>query len=125
MVIQNACPRFSVRTLLSVMALLARLLVSANISSSRTSDHKKESGGRNRRRDLPDPDLVVMERGTAYRRNRFGAGQHVDAATADMGLVRVYGFGDQHATSHALEQFCDQAGLAARVAEGDRVTIGD
>ena len=49
------------------------------------------------------PDLVVMESRATDRRDRFGAGQHVDAAATDMSLVRMHGFRDQDTAAHALE----------------------
>ena len=38
-------------------------------------------------RTLSHPDLVCVEGGAAHRRHRFGTGQRVNAAPADMGLV--------------------------------------
>ena len=67
----------------------------------------KRSRRRNDRDGFLDPHLVVVERGAADRRDGFGGGQHVDAAAADMGLVRVNRFRNQHTTPHALEQFRD------------------
>ena len=64
---------------------------------------------------LPDPDLVVMECRAAHRSNGFGPCQHVDAAAADMGLVRMDGFGDQDAAAYTVEQFCGQRGFAPDV----------
>ena len=66
-----------------------------------------------------------MERRAAHRSDGFGPGQHVDAAAADMGLVRMDGFGDQHAAAQAIEQPRGQRRFAARVAERDVIAIGD
>src|SRR5216683_781904 len=88
MVIQRACPRFSRITLLwSVIVPLACLpicQVSANICGRMAVDRKRDLA---RWRGLLHPDLVVMERSTAHRRDRRGPGQRVDAAAADMRLV--------------------------------------
>ena len=62
----------------------------ANICGRMTMDCKRELDcgcG------LLRPDLVVMERRAAHRSDSFGPGQHVDAAAADMSLVRMDGFG--------------------------------
>src|SRR5438105_2458531 len=89
MVIQNACPRFSRMTLpLSVMVpTRLSLPVSANICGRIDADCKRDLSYR---RGLLHPDLVVVERCTADRRNRLRPGQRVDAASADMSLVRLH-----------------------------------
>src|SRR3981081_3181755 len=96
MVIQNACPRFSSTTLLlSVIVLLACPLW-ADINGRMTADCKDDLGIRDRRpRGLFQPDFVVVECRAADRCDRGGASQRVDAATADMVLVRVDRFRDQ------------------------------
>src|ERR1700757_724285 len=94
MVIQNACPRFSRRTLLSVMfpaCFLACVPLPADICGRIGADCKQDLSGSGR---LPDPDLVVVERGAAKRCDGLRPGQHVDAAPADMGLVRMDRLGD-------------------------------
>src|ERR1700761_6644804 len=86
----------------------------------------RTSRRRNRVRvGLPDPDLVVVERGAADGRDRFGAGQHVDALAADMVLVGVDRFRDQHAAPLALEMLRNQCRLAAQIAERDGVAVVD
>src|SRR6478672_8249344 len=111
MVIQNACPRFSV--MIAVVSVIVRSLPFAAICGSSGGRRKgnlqrglalaprhKSAGERSVRsgRDrFPDPDLVVVECSSPDRRDRIGSSQHVDAAAADMILVRVNGFRDQHA----------------------------
>src|ERR1700692_459977 len=104
MVIQNACPRFSSFTLsLSVIASL-RLPLSADINGRVASDCKEDlDGRRGGAARLFHPDPVVVERSPADRRNRLGSGEHIDATAADMGLVRVYRFRDQHAAAQAVK----------------------
>src|ERR1700722_5093391 len=86
---------------------------------------RRELRRRNSRLRLLYPHLVVMEGGAAERRDGFGTGEHIDAAATDMGLVGVYGFGDQHATPHAVEMPRGQAGLAAHIAERNRIAVGN
>src|SRR4051794_6237056 len=105
MVIQNACPRFSrITLLLSAMVPLFCLpsfcQVSANICGRMAVDCKQDLGCG---RGLLHPDLVVVEGGAAEGCDCLGSGQRVDAAAADMGLVRLYGFRDQHAAAQAVE----------------------
>src|SRR5665647_2815864 len=100
MVIQNACPRFSHITLLLSVIALPALSLSADINGRMGQDCKGDLAAGC---GLLHPDLVVVESGAADRRDRAGAGQHVDAAAADMGLVRVDRFGDQHAAPQAVE----------------------
>src|ERR1700752_1119276 len=76
--------------------------VLASICGRTTVDCKRDLALA-RRRCLPDPDLVVVERSPAARRYRLGSREHVDAAAADMGLVGVDRLRDQHATAEALE----------------------
>src|ERR1700690_3379288 len=90
MVIQNACPRFSSFTLL--WSVIASLPLSADISGRMARNCKEDLDGRRGRcSGSLHPDLVVMECSPADRRHRLGAGEHIDAAAADMGLVRVNG----------------------------------
>ena len=58
-------------------------------------------------------------------RDRVGAGERVDAAAVRIGGVRPDRFRDQHAAPHAVEQLGVQTHLAARIAEHDRVAVGD
>src|SRR4051812_48854109 len=115
MAIQNACPRFSVMT--PVVSVMARSLPYSSLSHLRQlgSQVQVQSAGKRRlsastqicrrsKRNPPprhncllDPDLVVVERGTADRSDGFGPCQHIDAAAIDMILVRMNGLGDQHA----------------------------
>src|SRR3954470_10897249 len=141
MAIQNACPRFSVMT--PVVSVMARSLPYSSLSHLRQlgSQVQGQSAGRRRlsastqicsrskcerasgRNCLLDPDLVVVERGTTDRSDGFGACQHIDAAATDMILIRMNGLGDQHAAPHALEQCCNQCGLAARIVERHGVAV--
>src|SRR6266404_9210940 len=106
MVIQNACPRLSSMTLLlSLIALLAFVPLSADINGRMAADRKGDLDDC-RWRGLLHPDLVVMEGSTADRRHRLGAGERIDATAADMGLVRMDRFGDQHAAAQSVEQSC-------------------
>src|SRR5665213_480237 len=124
MVIQNACPRFSRFTLLLSVIAPCPLRTSADINGRTGRESKEDLGFRGRRwRNLLHPDLVVVERGAADRRHRFGAGQHVDAAAADMALVRVHRFRDQHAAAQAIEYFRGQRSLAPDIAERDGVAV--
>src|ERR1700722_11639562 len=124
MVIQNACPRFSSFTLLLSVIASLRLPLSADISGRMASDCKEDlDGRRGRGGGLFHPDLVVMECSAADRRHRLGAGERIDAAAADMGLVRVNGFRDQHATAQAVEQSCGQRGLAPDIAKRDGIAV--
>lgn len=66
-----------------------------------------------------------MERGAADRRNLLRTRQHVDTAAADMGLVGLDRFSDQHAAAYAVEQSCRQRRFAARIAERHGLAIGD
>src|SRR3954453_11533750 len=105
MVIQKACPRFSRITLLwSVMVSLACFAhVLANICGRTAVDRKRDLAlARSSWRRLLHPDLVVVEGRTADRRHRIGAGQHVDAAAADMRLAGMNGLSDQHAAAQAV-----------------------
>src|SRR5271169_2843641 len=148
MVIQSACPRFWSRmelVLLSVMAVLARLVGRTIEHERRTWEQPPARPPATRRgrwgkaavlltglryrngggRSLLHPDLVVVEGRAADGCDGLSAGEHVDAAAADMGLVRMHRLRDQYAAPHAVEQFCRQRGLAAHVAERDRVAVGD
>src|ERR1700722_2134944 len=129
MVIQNACPRFSSFTLPSVIypaRSFTKGTIAADICGRITGDCKDDLAVRNQcRPGLLHPHLVVMECGAADRRYGACAGERVDAAAADMGLVGMNGFRDQHAAMQAVEQFCAQRGLAAGIAEGDGVAIGN
>src|SRR4030081_3436292 len=89
MVIQNAGPRFSSTTLLLSFITLLASSMSANINGRMGRDCKEDLIVRS---GLPDPDLVVVEGGAADRRDRSGAGERIDTAAADMGLVGVNGF---------------------------------
>src|SRR5471032_3540877 len=71
------------------------------------------------------PDLVIVECGAADGSNRLGTGQRVDAATADMGLIRMHRFGDQDAAAQTIEYSCSQRGFAARVAQRDGIAVSD
>src|ERR1700682_2991461 len=90
MVIQKACPRFSritvLRSVIIALACFAHLL--ASICGRIAVDCKRDLtiGDHSR---LLHPDLVVVEGRAADRCNRLGAGQRVDTAAADMGLVRL------------------------------------
>src|SRR3979411_2057625 len=76
----------------------------ADINGGMAADCKDDLRIRDRGwRGLFQPDLVVVEGRAADRRDRGGAGQRVDAATADMVLVRVDRFRDQHAAAQAIE----------------------
>src|SRR4051794_39073294 len=116
MVIQSACPRFSVIT--AVVSVMARSLPWAlrfaaicgssggrckgNLRRGAALAPRHKLVARSRRvcgsgRDcFPDPDLVVVERGAAYRRDCVRARQHIDAALTDMVLVGMHGLRDQH-----------------------------
>src|SRR5438445_6919715 len=87
MVIQSACPRLSRMTLpLSVMVpTRLSLPVSANICGRIDADCKHDLSCC---RGLLHPDLVVVERRAADGRNRLRPGQRINAAAADVGLVR-------------------------------------
>src|SRR6266403_1280119 len=124
MVIQNALLRFSSSTLFPSVISCSFYLLSANINGRKTDDCKDDLRGRSSGR-LLHPDLVVVKGRSPVRRDRLGAGEHVDAATAAMGLVRVDRFRDQHASAHAFEQSRGQNRLAAWIAQGHRVPIGD
>src|SRR5712675_3185488 len=126
MVIQNACPRFSRSTLfLSAISLSASSALT-DINGRMAANCKRDlSFWIRRRRSLLDPDFVVVERRPTDRRHRLGAGERIDAAAADMGLVRLNRFRDQHAAAQAIEQFCGQRGLASDIAEGDGIAVGD
>src|SRR5882724_3198116 len=88
-------------------------LFSADINGRMAADCKRDLKFWLRgRSSFFDPDLVVVERGAADRRHRLGAGERIDAAAANMGLVRVNRFRDQHAAAQAVEQFCGKRGLA-------------
>src|SRR4029077_17869572 len=96
--------------------------MSANICGRMAADRKRDLA---RGRDLLDPDLVVMEGGAADGCDRRGPGQRVDAATADMGLVRLDRFGNQHAAAKAVEHLDGQISLAPDVAECDNLAVDD
>src|SRR5215211_6510908 len=124
-VIQKACPRFSRITLLwSVMISLACFAHAlANICSRMAVDRKRDlTLARSVWRFL-HPDLVVVEGRAADRRDRLGAGQHVDTVAADMGLVRLDRFRDQHAAAQAVEQFCGKRRFAPDVAERHGIAV--
>src|SRR4051794_24172993 len=126
MVIQKACPRFSRITLLwSVMVSLACFAhVLASICGRLAVDRKRDlTLARSGWRRLLHPDLVVVEGRAADRRDRLGAGQHVDTAATDMGLVRLDRFRDQHASAQAVEQFCGERRFAPDVAERDGIAV--
>src|SRR5258705_12024042 len=123
MVIQNACPRFSRITLLvSVIVPLACLPLLASIFGRMPVDCKRELG---RGRGLLHPHLVVMERRATDGSNGLGPGQHVDAAAADMGLVRMDGISDQNAAAYTVKYLHGQCGFTPNVAERHRIAIGD
>src|SRR5579859_4785732 len=81
-------PHGSRRRLTRLLTMRDNLIPRRRASAVSRDGPVDESRRRDRVRvGLLDPDLVVVEGGAAERRNRFGAGQHVDAAAADMGLV--------------------------------------
>src|SRR3954453_13232230 len=131
MVIQSACPRFSVIT--AVVSVMARSLPWAlrfaaicGSSGGRCKGNlrrgaalaprhklvRRSKCARSGRDRFPDPDLVVVESGSADWRDRVRARQHVDAAVTDMILVGMNRLRDQHAAPHALEQRGNQRRLA-------------
>src|SRR5229473_3748763 len=89
------------------------------------ADSKEDLRCRDGWSSLLHPDLVVMERRTADRCDGLGTGEHVDAATADMGFVRMHRFRDQHAAAHAIEYSCGQRRLASDIAECNGITVHD
>src|SRR5581483_4979387 len=122
MVIQNACPRFSRMTELSVMVYPLVCFLRWKHSRDWPPTASAFSGRSVR---LPDPDLVVVERGAADRRHRLGAGEHVDASAADMLAILMDRFRDQHAAPHAIEILRDQRGLASGVTERHGIAVGN
>src|SRR5262249_8549419 len=103
MVIQNACPRFSAMTLdVSCLAPSLPCFDEANICGRSAEERKRylrrsastqfaQNACASGARGLAQPDLVVVECGAADRRDRVRARQHVDAAAADVILVRMNG----------------------------------
>src|SRR5882757_5884247 len=121
MVIQNACPRFSrITLLLSVIVPLACLPCTGEHLRPEAGELQADLSGRC---CLLHPDLVVMESRTADRGDCLGAGQHIDTAPADMGLVRLDRFRDQYTAAQAVEQFYGQIGLAPDISECDDVAV--
>src|SRR5258705_1775384 len=83
------------------------------------------AAGSDRGRGLLHPDLVVMECRATDGSDSLGPGQHVDAAAVDMRLVRMDGFGDQHAAAYTVKYLHGQCGFTPRVAERHRIAIGN
>ena len=131
MVIQNACPRFSRMTLCVIghgptRSCFATML--ASICGRTTVDCKREFGAcaKLRWRGFSDPDLVVVEGRAADRRDRFGAGQRVDAACRRYG--RWLGWTDSAISTPRRtpsNNLGDQRGLAPGVAERHGIAVGD
>src|SRR3954451_5022456 len=98
----------------------------ASICGRMTVDYKREVAlALTGWRSLFQPDLVVVEGRAADRRDRFSAGQRIDAPAADMVAVRMDRFRDEHAAADAIQQPRDQRRFAPGVAEYHCITIGN
>lgn len=65
--------------------------------------------------------LMSWKRRAADRRRRLGADPNIDALAADMVVVRMHRFGDQH----AVEMPRNQRSLTSHIAQRRRIAIGD
>src|SRR5690606_36972849 len=71
----------------------------------------------------PYPDVIVMERGSAVRRDAVRTRQRVEAHFSLELLVRRNGLDNHHAALHAVIGFRRDADLATLIAHGDAITV--